>query len=436
MAMGKAACLAAIIISAVLISVSVGVQMVQVARAQPRTLVVPTDYSSIQQAISASNDGETIFVKKGTYAESTLNITKTITLTGEDANNTIIRNIDNPPWDFSFPPPSPTTAVQIGADNVKISGFTINDAIVSIAANGDGTQIVGNFLVGSVHLNGNNQLITANAVMASFECSGNSNNITANNFVGSGTGIVLEGSFNKIFGNAVRNSIVPGISVNGDGNTIEENNFADSAGLWIRRGSNNVVTANTGGTLVLLEGFNNTFSANYVANSNYGAIIGAEARSGPAQLLSANNRIFHNNFINNTHQVENDYTVYGTDFWDNGREGNYWSDYIGLDANHDGIGDTPYIIDANRSDHYPLMMPFDIGKNSIVLPTPVPTPTPTFSPSPSPTQQPTIEPTETPTVPPPVPDPPSTYLPMQFIIFIVLVAAAVIGIIIYFKKTK
>jgi len=33
--------------------------------------------------------------------------------------------------------------------------------------------------------------------------------------------------------------------------------------------------------------------------------------------------------------------------------GNYWSDYIGIDANHDGIGDTPYTIDANNIDRYP-----------------------------------------------------------------------------------
>jgi hypothetical protein len=32
----------------------------------------------------------------------------------------------------------------------------------------------------------------------------------------------------------------------------------------------------------------------------------------------------------------------------------YWSDYKGTDANEDGIGDTPYVIDANNTDYPPF----------------------------------------------------------------------------------
>src|SRR5438552_18247804 len=53
--------------------------------------------------------------------------------------------------------------------------------------------------------------------------------------------------------------------------------------------------------------------------------------------------------------------------WDDGYPsgGNFWSDYTGVDncsgpnqdvcPDPDGIGDTPYTIDANNSDRYPLI---------------------------------------------------------------------------------
>ena len=48
--------------------------------------------------------------------------------------------------------------------------------------------------------------------------------------------------------------------------------------------------------------------------------------------------------------------------WDNDIEGNYWSNYTGEDLNpHDGIGDTPHVIDATNQDNYPLMNPYIPG---------------------------------------------------------------------------
>jgi len=78
---------------------------------------------------------------------------------------------------------------------------------------------------------------------------------------------------------------------------------------------------------------------------------------------SSSNSIFHNNFINNAQQAfSSDDSV---DVWDDGYPsgGNYWSDYTGTDVfsgsyqnetGSDGIGDTPYIINGQNLDHYPL----------------------------------------------------------------------------------
>jgi hypothetical protein len=77
------------------------------------------------------------------------------------------------------------------------------------------------------------------------------------------------------------------------------------------------------------------------------------------------NIIYNNNFINNTYQVLWQPSGMLSNIWDNGFEGNYWSDYNGKDADHDGIGDTPYVIDTNNTDHYPLMGTFQSFNVSI-----------------------------------------------------------------------
>ncbi|MCK4949581.1 MAG: hypothetical protein KAS60_05815, partial [Thermoplasmata archaeon] len=75
---------------------------------------------------------------------------------------------------------------------------------------------------------------------------------------------------------------------------------------------------------------------------------------------SNNNIIFHNNFIDNTDHL---YNYQSTNTWDNGDgEGNYWSDYTGLDDGSggrtagDGVGDTD--LPHQGVDWFPLMSPW------------------------------------------------------------------------------
>ena len=76
-------------------------------------------------------------------------------------------------------------------------------------------------------------------------------------------------------------------------------------------------------------------------------------------------KVFHNDFLGNVRQA----VAWGANLWDDGYPsgGNYWSDYAGADVfqgpnqdipGSDGIGDTPYVIDADSADRYPLMARF------------------------------------------------------------------------------
>jgi uncharacterized repeat protein (TIGR02543 family) len=95
----------------------------------------------------------------------------------------------------------------------------------------------------------------------------------------------------------------------------------------------------------LLNGadFNRIYENNLTANQ-FGMDI----------YYSSSNVIYHNFFKNPT-QI--DFTS-GTNTWNDDIEGNYWSDYTGIDANNDGIGDTPKIIGTDNQDNHPLMGAF------------------------------------------------------------------------------
>ena len=82
---------------------------------------------------------------------------------------------------------------------------------------------------------------------------------------------------------------------------------------------------------------------------------------------STSNTFHHNSMISNAVQVVEEYANANT--WDDGYPsgGNYWDDYGGVDLKSgpnqdqpgsDGIGDSPYVIDSDSQDRFPLMEPF------------------------------------------------------------------------------
>jgi parallel beta-helix repeat protein len=89
-------------------------------------------------------------------------------------------------------------------------------------------------------------------------------------------------------------------------------------------------------------------------------------------IIGSDNVIYNNNFIENKQQVIIEHmTLFSStiilEYSTNNTfnlgypvGGNFWSNYNGTDTNGDNIGDTPYIINENNTDHHPLMTPVDI----------------------------------------------------------------------------
>ena len=147
------------------------------------------------------------------------------------------------------------------------------------------------------------------------------------------------------------------------GLTIKNLNIKNfNVGVYIRTTRNtlvdNAVSANTVG--VLLSGSANKINRNYIFDNEEGLFFGFEQINGSTANIPSDIDISENSFVNNTYQLSGCVCkVYNFSealhSWDNGNKGNYWSDYNGTDANHDGIGDTYYRIDVLNQDRYPLM---------------------------------------------------------------------------------
>jgi parallel beta-helix repeat protein len=156
-----------------------------------------------------------------------------------------------------------------------------------------------------------------------------------------------------------------------------------SLGIDVWGGTSNVITGNliignVGGITLETATSNNRVFGNNITGNFRGLWIQG----------SQNNSIYSNNFDNNAVNV---FIIGGTagnplmNTFDNGTTGNYWSNYNGTDNNSDGIGDSPYIIDANNKDNYPLMKLIANQNSSPPIPSPSPTPSPEPQPEPFPT---------------------------------------------------
>jgi len=299
-----------------------------------------------------------------------------------------------------------------GRTNVTIRNMQIKNFLFGIYFNSSFSNIIiGNNITNNyynIYFNSSsNNIISKNNITSSneygirFDSSFNNriseNNITSN----SARGIVFNSSSNNIIiGNNIAKSTYDGIYLRfSSNNSIIGNNIANTEygihfysssknsiigndiarhyyGIYLHLSSNNIIIGNNitsngyYGIWLYMSSNYNIVSENSITNNEYGIYFSPSSsyniikgnsitnnRFGIYLHSSSNNRFYHNNFINKR-QVN--YEGSSINVWDDGYPsgGNYWSNYTGVDANGDCIGDTPYVIYENNTDHYPLMRPW------------------------------------------------------------------------------
>jgi hypothetical protein len=130
-----------------------------------------------------------------------------------------------------------------------------------------------------------------------------------------------------------------------------------SIGMFIWSSNNTIIgdSVTDGIVGIMISGPNNVLTQNYIADNKNGVFFSESQSTLPSHISISDNR-----FVDNIKQLSGCVcidlnTSEPIHHWDNGSIGNFWSDYKGSDKNGDGIGDTPYTIDALNVDRYPLV---------------------------------------------------------------------------------
>jgi nitrous oxidase accessory protein len=299
---------------------------------------------------------------------------------------------------------SAVAGIQLG--NVAKANFLIPESLPEIEIKGDGSL---NPSTGLIRHEGNVYYLTDD-IIGEYSLTVRCNNIvvdgenhTINGKGAGGFGIYLEGITNVIVRNIEVTDFPCGILLRKSSNcvVIRANITNNSVGVALSESNNNIISENRinnrqDGIRLDMSHYNeireniivgnynagitlthsqlNSIQENNITDSFHGVLLADAFDNEPRPNATSNNKIYLNNLVNNSVHVFFGYPLLENS-WDNGKEGNFWSDYNGTDSNGDGIGDTPYVIDESNIDNYPLMTAVDIN-NITMLPPPEPFPAP------------------------------------------------------------
>lgn len=313
-------------------------------------------YVSIQEAIDANEtlDGHTILVDAGSYREN-VGIFKSISLVATEGFGTVIDGggLGN--------------VISILASNVNVTGFVIENGGMQVDNFGiflnrvnacaiDTNIIRGSYYGGYLYYSDGNILSnnTFSDCNYGMWLAYSEENLLVDNRAFNNTHVgfhLFPASENVLDGNEAwdnENGIY--VYFSHDNTLVRNRLFNSTFGIWFAGCVNSSVSRN--------EVYNSTYGLRLASSSNNSITENLVHDNGLGILLrdgSNDSQIFHNNFLNNAVQAQ---SLDSTNVFDNGLEGNYWRDYAGLDEDNNGIGDTPYAIEDNGTDRYPLMGQF------------------------------------------------------------------------------
>jgi len=176
----------------------------------------PKNYTTIQEALDAASDNDTIFVYNGTYNEDIV-LDKSIKLIGEDKTNTFIQGDQG------------NKIIKILSGSSTITGFTVqyqsndewDDAALYISSEY-------NIIHDNIFAHNNLGIFVA-------DWTGDNNTILNNVFSGNYHGIRVDYTFNnKIIGNTIDGKIWALYLENAENTLVTENIFAPTMGTAIR----------------------------------------------------------------------------------------------------------------------------------------------------------------------------------------------------------
>lgn len=251
------------------------------------------NYSSIQDAINDSSDGDTVFVydDSSPYYEN-LVVNKSINILGEDRDTIVINGSGNPSL----------TAVNISADNVTLSGFTIQKYVIwnytydnsVINIHSDYNTVSDNIIIGNNISYG--VLLAIEYPYPDVNEYYEYNNISNNIITGKFNGIYCSFCNYTTISKNIISTIATGIMLTSTYySTIIGNKITDcSTGMLLILTDDtyiygNIITDNDDGIYCFAD-FNNTIKFNNISyNKNFGLYI----------MIAVNDEITMNNFIGN-----------------------------------------------------------------------------------------------------------------------------------------